>query len=227
MGPDRLVNIGIGTDIDTLSAILLQYRYRRYFYTGVSGAVSAILFRLIFADIRYRYNLSEEEIKLFYLTYIKQALRSLWLPVHSSVLNFYKGPTLANKPDVGLRCKRDVTLTPDIFWAVFTSFTCNGAIMSINKTITMAASNSATSSTIDTPRIAVPAEYFFVCWGSREGRQFALPMSQMSDGYCWKKDIGARHVKAKLEETYKGLCIIHLIIITISTVIGTELLVEC
>lgn len=32
--------------------------------------------------------------------------------------------------------------------------------MSINKTITMAASNSATSSRIDTPRIAVPAEYF-------------------------------------------------------------------
>jgi hypothetical protein len=60
----RLVNIGIGTDTDTLSAILLQYRYRyrRYFYTGVSGAVSAILFRLIFADIRYRYNLPEEEI---------------------------------------------------------------------------------------------------------------------------------------------------------------------
>ena len=45
-GTGRLVNIGIGTDIDTLSAILLQYRYRyrRYFCTGVWGAVSAILF---------------------------------------------------------------------------------------------------------------------------------------------------------------------------------------
>jgi len=29
--------------------------------------------------------------------------------------------------------------------------------------------------------------------GSREGRKFALPMSQMSDGHCWRKDIGARH----------------------------------
>ena len=29
-------------------------------------------------------------------------------------------------------------------------------------------------------------------------------MSQMSDGHRWKKDIGARHVEAKLEETYTG-----------------------
>jgi len=61
----RLVNIGIGTDIDTLSAILSQYRYGQYFCSGVSGVVSPILFWLIFADIRYQYNQKKKYNFLF------------------------------------------------------------------------------------------------------------------------------------------------------------------
>ena len=60
----RLVSIGIDRDTDTVSAILFQYRYRyrRYFSTGVTQVVSAILLGPIFTDNRYRYFVSRSSL---------------------------------------------------------------------------------------------------------------------------------------------------------------------